>query len=532
MTISDINFLNHFTEHLPADSEHQNFPRQVENAAYSLVNPSKVAQPRLIAYEPDVAELLNIKQETINSEEFTALVSGNLVLPPMQPYAMCYGGHQFGQWAGQLGDGRAINLGEITNKNQQLTTMQLKGSGLTPYSRTADGLAVLRSSVREFLCSEAMYHLGIPTTRALSLCLTSEHVLRDMFYDGNAAYEPGAVVCRVSNSFMRFGSFQLPSQRNDMALLKQLVDYNIVHHYSHLGKPSKEVYLAWFNEICQRTCELVVHWMRVGFVHGVLNTDNMSIIGETIDYGPYGWIDNFDLHWTPNTTDAHGKRYRFGAQSVVSQWNLYQLANAIYPLIEEAEPLQIIIDNYPKMYQNKWLTMMLSKLGLAPNKHSSNKDDEALINDLEDLLSQVATDMTIFYRLLAKIPIDEKSPIESIWLDTIKDCYYSPNELSDEYINAMSAWMKRYQIRATKNKSSSEDRQNKMNAVNPKYVLRNYLAQQAIELTHNNDFTMLHQLQQVLRTPYNEQPEFDHFASKRPDWAKEKAGCSMLSCSS
>ena len=316
----------------------------------------------------------------------------------MDPYATCYGGHQFGNWAGQLGDGRAINLGEVVNRRGEHWTLQLKGAGETPYSRTADGLAVLRSSVREFLCSEAMYHLGVPTTRALSLILTGEEVIRDMFYNGNPRPEPGAVVCRVAPSFTRFGNFQIFAARGEIDLLKKLVDYTIRTDFPHLGEPSLDVYLKWFEEVCRRTAEMIVHWQRVGFVHGVMNTDNMSILGLTIDYGPYGWLENYDPNWTPNTTDAAERRYRFGNQPQIAFWNLGQLANAIYPLIEQVEPLQQAINAYKDTFERGWQTMVADKLGL--NVYDPATDDE-LNTELLILLQLVETDMTIFYRKLA-----------------------------------------------------------------------------------------------------------------------------------
>ena len=243
-----------------------------------------------------------------------------------------------------MGDGRAINLGEVVNSAGQRWVLQLKGAGPTPYSRTADGLAVLRSSVREFLCSEAMYHLGVPTTRALSLILTGEQVMRDMLYDGNPELEPGAVVCRVAPSFTRFGNFQIFTARKELDVLKQLTDYTLVTDFPHLGEPSVAVYIEWFREVCSRTVEMIVHWMRVGFVHGVMNTDNMSILGLTIDYGPYGWLEDYDPTWTPNTTDAQGRRYSFGNQPYIAHWNLAQLAQSIYPLIGQQELLLNALD--------------------------------------------------------------------------------------------------------------------------------------------------------------------------------------------
>ena len=300
--LDDLTFDNRFVEQLPADREVGNACRQVIGACYSHVKPTHVQDPKTIIVAREVADLLDLSEEVCMTEDFTHIFSGNQLAKGMQPYAMCYGGHQFGQWAGQLGDGRAINLGEVVNTKNEHWTLQLKGAGKTPYSRQSDGLAVLRSSVREFICSEAMYHLGVPTTRALSLVLTGEKVWRDMFYDGNGAYESGAIVCRVAPSFTRFGNFQILSSRGDVSLLKQLVDFTIRTDFPELGNPSQEVYLNWFSQVCLLTAQMVVHWQRVGFVHGVMNTDNMSILGLTIDYGPYGWLEDFDLKWTPNTT--------------------------------------------------------------------------------------------------------------------------------------------------------------------------------------------------------------------------------------
>ena len=529
MTTLSFSFDNQFTQHFSADDITDNYPRQV-NQAYSWVKPKLTAEPTLIALTSELAQTLGFIHDDANvscerQNELAAILSGNKLVDGMQPYAMNYGGHQFGQWAGQLGDGRAINLGQVTTAAAGLLTLQLKGAGPTPYSRTADGLAVLRSSVREFLCSEAMYHLGVPTTRALSLCLTGDNVVRDMFYNGNAKAEPGAVVCRVSASFLRFGCFQLPASRGNTELLKQLVDYSITQNFSHLGEPCKATYLKWFQEVSESTCQLIVHWMRVGFVHGVMNTDNLSILGETIDYGPYGWIDNFDLNWTPNTTDAQGKRYCFGAQAEIGQWNLFQLANAIYPLIEDAEPLQAILNDYAALYQQSWGEMMASKLGL---ERYNKADDEALFIELENIMTTLAMDMTLFYRKLASA-----TPVNSIAaINYFKRCFYSVEKLSAADEVEFTQWLTRYFERVALNSYDHSARAIKMNSVNPKYVLRNYLAQQAIELAENGDYSLLKILQTVFKKPYDEQPEFEQYAAKRPEWAKNKAGCSMLSCSS
>ena len=324
-------FDNVFTRTLPADPQSGSKRRQIRNAIFSRVEPTPVAAPYLIHSSPHAAKLLGLSEADRTSENFLQVFAGNLQLPGMDAHATCYGGHQFGNWAGQLGDGRAINLGEVKTPKGHLM-LQLKGAGETPYSRTADGLAVLRSSLREYVCSEAMFHLGVPTTRALSLIGTGEQVMRDMLYDGHPALEPGAVVCRVSSSFVRIGHFQMLAARQETDLLQTFTNFVIEHEFSAVAAAHQdptERYLAWFEEVCQRTATLMVHWMRVGFVHGVMNTDNLSILGETIDYGPYGWLEGFDPDWTPNTTDAGQRRYRFGQQPAVAQWKLLQLANAL-----------------------------------------------------------------------------------------------------------------------------------------------------------------------------------------------------------
>ena len=521
-------FDNRFVETLPGDPETDNYRRQVTAACYSRVMPTKVARPELVAHAREVAELLDLTSSDCASDDFASIFAGNRVVDGMDPYATCYGGHQFGNWAGQLGDGRAINLGEIVNRAGQRWALQLKGAGPTPYSRSADGLAVLRSSLREFLCSEAMFHLGVPTTRALSLVRTGEEVVRDMFYDGRPKAEPGAVVCRVAPSFTRFGNFQLFASRGEIDVLRQLVDYTIETDFPELGPPSKTIYVEWMAEICRRTAVMIVNWMRVGFVHGVMNTDNMSILGLTIDYGPYGWLENYDPHWTPNTTDAQGKRYRFGHQPQIAMWNLVQLANAIYPLIEEAEPLEQALRAYARTYEQGWQTMMGQKLGF---ESLTSESELALAGELMELLPLVETDMTIFYRRLATIETDHDLD-ETQCMRALADTYYVPSQLTPDYTARVHRWVQSY-IGALREAAITDDsRMQRMNAVNPKYVLRNYLAQLAIDEAENNDYSMVNDLLAVLRTPYDEQPDKEQYAAKRPDWARERAGCSMLSCSS
>lgn len=462
---------------------------------------------------------LGFSDEDIQSKEFLLYVTGNANIENSKPFAMCYAGHQFGNWAGQLGDGRAINLGEIKN-----WALQLKGSGPTPYSRTADGLAVLRSSIREYLCSEAMHHLGVPSTRALSLSLTGDQVLRDVLYNGNPAYEKGAIVSRVAKTFLRFGNFELFAARNDLKNLKILADYTIKSHFSHLGNPCKEVYLKFFQEITNKTLEMIIHWQRVGFVHGVMNTDNMSILGLTIDYGPYGWLEGFDFGWTPNTTDKQHKRYRFGNQPTIGLWNLYQLANALYPLIDETAPLEEILEGYKSNFEKKSQDMMRAKLGLILAKET----DINLIQSLEDNLQAIETDMTIFFRLLSSFK--KEQPEKGIEL--IQNAFYTPEKLVGKVLTDWKHWFASYAKRLEKETISYEERDQHMKTTNPKYVLRNYMAQLAIDNANKGDFLLLEELHQLLKKPYEEQSKFEHWFAKRPEWARHKVGCSMLSCSS
>ena len=515
----NIQLTNFFTDQLPADPNLENTRREVLEAVYSFVRPIKTSNPTLLHVSDEMQHTLDFSNEDIQSKEFLEFVTGNSVLKNSKPFAMCYAGHQFGNWAGQLGDGRAINLGEIKN-----WAVQLKGSGPTPYSRTADGLAVLRSSVREYLCSEAMHHLGVPSTRALSLSLTGDQVLRDVMYNGNPAHEKGAIVSRVAKSFLRFGNFEIFSSRNDIKNLKILTDYTIKSHFSHLGKPSKEVYLQFFQEVTSKTLEMIIHWQRVGFVHGVMNTDNMSILGLTIDYGPYGWLEGFDFGWTPNTTDKQHKRYRYGNQPTIGLWNLYQLANALYPLIEEAAPLEKILEGYKSNFEKKSQDMMRAKLGLTSDKET----DINIIQSLENNLQATETDMTIFFRTLSSFK--KEQPEKGVEL--IQDAFYTPDTIKGNVLNNWKQWFADYAKRLEDETTSADERLHQMNKTNPKYVLRNYMAQLAIDKADKGDTSLLEEMYLLLKEPYSEQPKFEHWFAKRPEWARHKVGCSMLSCSS
>ncbi|MEE7547734.1 YdiU family protein, partial [Xanthomonas sp. Kuri4-1] len=382
----------------------------------------------------EVAAALGFDAATLATPRFAEVFGGNALYPGMQPYAANYGGHQFGHWAGQLGDGRATALGELIGADGRRHELQLKGAGPTPYSRGADGRAVLRSSIREFLCSEAMHHLGVPTTRALCLVGTGEAVVRDMFYDGRPRAEPGAVVCRVAPSFLRFGSFELPASRGDVALLRQLADFSVRRDFPELAGQGEARYAEWFGQVCERSARMVAQWMRVGFVHGVMNTDNMSILGLTIDYGPYGWIDDYDPDWTPNTTDAQGRRYRFGTQPQVAYWNLGRLAQALAPLFGDVAPLQAGLERFRDCYVAADRRHAADKLGLA----ECGDADLALMAELRALMQQGEMDMTLTFLGLADCADGSA--------DALQPAFYSDGRQA-QVREALDAWLQRYAAR-------------------------------------------------------------------------------------
>ncbi len=515
----NINMENSFTDALSADPILENYPRTVPNASFSWVKPISFSNSEVIHISTEVLELLGL--DSFDKEELEKIISGQSSFDGFQSFAMRYGGHQFGHWAGQLGDGRAINIGEINTENKKWA-LQLKGAGPTPYSRTADGFAVLRSSIREYLCSEAMFNLGVPTTRALSIVKSGEEVMRDVMYDGNPAYETGAIVCRVAQNFIRFGNFEILTAHKEHEELKKLCDYTITNFFKSIDSNSSDKYLSFFEKVCESTLSLIIEWERVGFVHGVMNTDNLSIMGETIDYGPYGWLEDFNPNWTPNTTDRTHKRYAFGKQASIGLWNLVRLANALYPVIKDKEALESVLTN---SYQQKYLAnhhqMMCQKMGI------SDSSPTELINGLKRCLQMTETDMTIFFRLLANISTVDTQ--DDMLIKIEKAFYQTP---TTPQLQDWKNWFGLYSEQLIKDGFVDAERKSKMNLVNPKYVLRNYIAQLVIDDAEKGDYKLFNEINNLLKKPYAEQPEYEKWFAKRPEWARTKVGCSMLSCSS
>lgn len=504
--LANLSWKNRFLTQTPGDSKVGGEPRQVPGACWSRVIPTPPKSPKMRLWSKEMAEDLGLDY---GGED---VLSGGSPVKGMDTYAQRYGGHQFGNWAGQLGDGRAITLGEVETK-AGILELQLKGAGKTPYSRFADGKAVLRSSIREFLCSEAMFHLRVPTTRALSLVTTGEMVLRDIMYDGNSKLEPGAVVCRVAPSFIRFGSFQIHTLRGDKETLEILLDHTVSNHFKNHSIKDDDSIIIWCKEIAKSTAEMIAHWMRVGFVHGVMNTDNMSIHGLTIDYGPYGWIEDFDLGWTPNTTDSGRKRYCFGNQPEIGAWNIARFLESVSPIMENPEKLYDVLDYYVSQYETSRELLWLNKIGIADR---SPKDSE-LLSELTNLLQKCEIDMTIFFRELCHITSPD-----------INELSYAFYNFENAPVKEWDSWLEIWWERV----NGSPDRKI-MLVNNPKYVLRNWMAQLAIDAAEDNDYLICNQLHQLLKDPYAEQKEFEtDYYQKMPEWAKNRVGCSMLSCSS
>jgi uncharacterized protein YdiU (UPF0061 family) len=525
--LDQVPFENPFVEELRGEVSGNKGARQVPGYHYARVAPTPVADPHLLAWSDELGDFLGLAKPAERGPAVSAL-AGNLVTASMKPFAARYGGHQFGNWAGQLGDGRAIALGQVTAVDGSHQEIQLKGAGPTPFSRRGDGRAVLRSSLREFLCSEAMHYLGVPTTRALSLVATGDDVVRDMFYDGRAAPEPGAIVARVAPTFIRFGNFQLLAASGEIDNLRTLADYVLRHYYPELGPPAPETYVRWFVEVARRTAIMVAHWMTVGFVHGVLNTDNMSILGLTIDYGPYGWLEPYDPDWTPNTTDFGGRRYAFGQQSRIGMWNLMALAQSLKPLVADPQALQAGLDMYAETLVATQHGLLLRKLGLT---ELAADDDQDLTEALPPALAEAGVDMTIFFRQLAHLApaLVAEGDHVSLFRELLAQAAYPEPGTSEE---ELLTWLARYAQRLQQEPAAPGAIRTSMLAANPKYVLRNYLAQRAIEAAETGDLAPLNTLFEVLKTPFAEHPAHEELAAKRPDWARDKPGSATLSCSS
>jgi len=446
-------------------------------------------------------------------------VAGSRVLPGSVPMAHRYGGHQFGYWANQLGDGRAILLGEYLNNKGERWELQLKGSGPTPYSRFADGRAVLRSSVREFLCSEAMHYLGVPTSRAATLVVSDDPIPRDIFYNGNVKNERGAVVLRLAPTWFRFGSFEILAIKKEKDELRQLADFVLSNSFSHIEESGEDGYLAMFAEVVEKTANMIAKWTSVGFAHGVLNTDNMSIFSVTIDYGPFGFIDAYDPHFIPNRSDDEG-RYDLENQANIGLWNLKKLAMALTPLIslERLKELEMILEGYEETYKKELLNIYRAKLGLTTKKDM----DETLIPVLLSIMERKKADYTQTFRDLSEISLLDLSKgniPNSAW--GLKACNKSKK---------MKDFLKMYVDRVKDEGIVDEDRLSRMQAVNPRYILRNWIAQTAIEKAELDDFSEVQFLLELLKNPFvvNREAEKKGYASPVPKWGKTIA----VSCSS
>ncbi|MBM3115470.1 protein adenylyltransferase SelO [Jeongeupia naejangsanensis] len=462
---------------------------------YSIVTPSPLPEPRLLAWNAALAEQLGLAADPAAHPRLAELLVGNL-LRHERPLASVYSGHQFGQWAGQLGDGRAILVAELTGVDGGIQEIQLKGAGLTPYSRMGDGRAVLRSSIREYLCSEAMAGLGIPTTRALSLVGSPEPVWRE-------TRETAAVVARVAPTFLRFGHFEHFYHRGELEAVKELADWTIAHFYPDCASATSP-YLALFEAVRDRTAAMIADWMAVGFCHGVMNSDNMSILGLTLDYGPFGFLDGFDAGHICNHSDHHG-RYAFNQQPQIGLWNLACLAQTLTKLVE-LDALRAALDGYQTVFEAAYADRLRRKFGLAEWLEA----DWSLFTRLLDLMQAAGTDWTIFWRTLS-------TPAKH-------------STLRDQFVDrdAFDAWLADYLARLASDPQTPAEREAAMRMTNPRLVLRNHLAEVAIRKAGDGDASEIERLQRALSRPFDDDEAFDDLAGPAPDWAASLS----VSCSS
>ncbi|KQT22346.1 hypothetical protein ASG31_03175 [Chryseobacterium sp. Leaf404] len=505
-----------FTEQFPGDFSGNTMQRQTPKMLFATVEPSGFENPKLILFNQKLSYEIGLGE--FNEKSDLNFLVGTDLPQNIKTYATAYAGHQFGNWAGQLGDGRAILAGEITNEQGQKNEIQWKGAGATPYSRHADGRAVLRSSVREYLMSEAMFHLKVPTTRALSLALSGENVVRDIMYSGNPQYEKGAVVIRTAESFLRFGHFELLAAQKETDTLRKLLDFTIENYFTEIKSEGVQKYQDFFTTVCTKTADLMVEWYRVGFVHGVMNTDNMSVLGLSIDFGPYSMLDEYDLNFTPNTTDLPGRRYVFGKQGQIAQWNLWQLANSLFQVIQDEKFLEKTLNEFGTYFWTKHDEMLCRKFGFE--KLISGDDD--FFSAWQSLMQELSLDYTLFFNHI------ESYSSQKINTDQFQKISYGSN--NEENIEEFNVFLSEYKERLSKNSFSAEESKKLMKESNPKFILRNYLLYQCIEELEEGKRDLLEKLVTALENPYEE--KFPEFSVKRPDGFEGVAGCSMLSCSS
>jgi uncharacterized protein YdiU (UPF0061 family) len=468
---------------------------------YRRVTPTALPAPYLVSFNKKAAELIGLDAEEASKPEFVEYFTGNKLMADSEPISAIYAGHQFGTFIQQLGDGRAILLGEVVNEKGERFDIQLKGAGLTPFSRMGDGRAVLRSTIREYLCSEAMHALGVPTTRSLSITGSDAPVYRE-------TVETSAVLTRVAPTHVRFGSFELFYYRGQYEEVRTLADYVIREFYPQFSDAENK-YLEFLREIVSRTAKLIAQWQSVGFAHGVMNTDNMSIVGLTIDYGPFGFLDEFDHDFICNHSD-YGGRYAFDQQPSVGLWNLYKLAQTLVPLIE-VEAAEAVLGEYQTIFTEKYVALMRGKLGLQTEK----PDDAVLIDNLFEILQTNAIDYTIFFRRLGEFKTNEDAKN-----DLLQKMFVDPN--------SFDVWAKNYLARLQNENSIDAERRERMLKVNPKFVLRNHIAQMVIEEAQKGNYAEIDALLEVLQNPFAEHPETERFNAPPPEAGKRVA----VSCSS
>ena len=507
-------------QHAPAGAAHPSTPLAQTLAALTWVNtfaalpaafytrvPTRgLSDPHVIHTNAQGAALLGLDPAALQGDAFLASVSGQSPIPGGDTLAAVYSGHQFGVWAGQLGDGRAHLLGEVETSHGGWE-FQLKGAGMTPYSRMGDGRAVLRSSIREYLAAEAMAGLGVPTTRSLALVGSADPVRRETM-------ETAAIVTRMAPSFVRFGSFEHWAAEGDTTNLAVLLDYVVDRFYPECRATGEaagaqaQTALNLLNAVTGRTARLMADWQSVGFCHGVMNTDNMSILGLTLDYGPFGFMDGFDMGHVCNHSDVQA-RYAWNRQPSVGLWNLYRLAGALHPLVADEEALREVLGTYEARFLQAFNIRMAAKVGL-PNLNEAA--DRAVLDDLLALMHGQRADFTLSFRRLSGALLGHDAP----WIDLFIDR------------DAAAAWLARWRARVGMQEASAEQVAASMDRVNPLYVLRNHLAEDVIRAAKQGDYTELDSLMKVLREPYIEHPDAARFAGLAPDWASDL----VVSCSS